>query len=156
MQVVPAAGSTLRSACKSVAVDAGQPCPAFPTRACALAREAWQRVYADRASPFRAERGQLLQLLRQHLQDGLLRIGKRWLRQTRGIPQASRALTRVFSRRKLTLSLLNFCLHQEQANSEPTNGIHSSFRNGSLASLYIMADTIPVAHMEQRPFELAC
>ena len=104
LQVVPAAGSALRSACKSVAVDACQPCPAFPTRASALAKEAWQRVYADRVSPVRAERGQLLQLLRQHLQDGLLRIGKRWLRQTRGIPQASRALATVHIRRRLPVS----------------------------------------------------
>ena len=76
-------------------MDAGQPCPAFSARASTLARAAWQRVYADKVCPARAERGQLLQLLRQHLQDGLLRIGKRWLRQTRGIPQASVLLTPV-------------------------------------------------------------
>ena len=101
LQVMPAAGSCLRAACKSVAVDVSQPFPAFPQRASALAREAWQRVYADKASPARAERGQLLQLLRQHLQDGLLRLGKRWLRQTRGIPQARPALTPVYPMRQL-------------------------------------------------------
>ena len=91
VQVVPAAGSCLRSTTKTVAFDAGQPCPAFPERASTLARESWQKVYADKVSPAWAERGQLLQLLRQHLQDGLLRIGKRWYRQARGIPQASTA-----------------------------------------------------------------
>lgn len=70
-------------------MEAAQGCPAFPERAGALAKAAWQKVYADKASPARADRGQLLQLLRQHLQEGLLRLGKLWLRQARGIPQAS-------------------------------------------------------------------
>ena len=86
-----------------MAVDAGQPCLAFPSRASALAGEAWQRVYADKAAPVRAERGQLLRLLQQHLQDGLLRLGKRWLRQTRGIPQASAAVTPALRRSGLVL-----------------------------------------------------
>ena len=87
--MVPAARNCLRTAVRTVAVEAAQGCPPFPERARALAGAAWQKVYADGAAPARAERGALLRLLRQHLQDGLLRMGKTWLRQTRGIPQAS-------------------------------------------------------------------
>ena len=89
MQVVPAAKGCLRTGIRTVAVEAAQGCPPFPERASALASAAWQKVYADRAGPARAERGALLRLLRQHLQDGLLRMGKAWFRQTHGIPQAS-------------------------------------------------------------------
>ena len=87
--MVPAARNCLRTAVRTVAVEAAQGCPPFPERAAALASAAWQKVFTDGAAPARAERGALLRLLRQHLQDGLLRMGKTWLRQTRGIPQAS-------------------------------------------------------------------
>ena len=70
-------------------MEAAQGYPPFPERARVLAGAAWQKVYADGATPARAERGALLRLLRQHLQDGLLRMGKTWFRQTHGIPQAS-------------------------------------------------------------------
>ncbi len=89
LQVVPAAGSCLRTAIKTVALDAARACPAFPERAGALAQAAREKVYTDRVAPVRAERGKLLALLRQHLQDGLLRMGAAWYRQARGIPQAS-------------------------------------------------------------------
>ena len=86
VQVVPAARNCLRTAVRTVAVEAAQ---GWPERARALASAAWQKVYAGGAGPARAERGALLRLLRQHLQDGLLRIGRSWFRQTHGIPQAS-------------------------------------------------------------------
>ena len=89
VQVVPAARCCLRTAIRTVAVEAAQGCPPFPERARALASAARQKVYADGAGPARAERGALLRLLRQHLQDSLLRMGKTWFRQTHGIPQAS-------------------------------------------------------------------
>ncbi len=72
-----------------VAQDAAQACPAFPERAGALAQGARDKVYTDRVAPVRAERSKLLVLLRQHLEDGLLRLGAAWYRQARGIPQAS-------------------------------------------------------------------
>ena len=72
-----------------MALDAALACPAFPERAGALVQAAREKVYTDRVAPVRVERGKLLAVLRQHLQDGLLRMGAAWYRQARGIPQAS-------------------------------------------------------------------
>ena len=100
MQVVPAAWSCL-STIKTVAFDAGQPCPVFSSfrqrlclapsqddaaqvvflaRASTFAREVWQKVFADKVSAAHAERGQLLQLLRHGIVLNLLTASRTWCR----------------------------------------------------------------------------
>lgn len=48
-----------------------------------------QTVFVDRVVPLRRSRAELLHLLRQHVEQNMVRIGKRFYRQKSGIPQGS-------------------------------------------------------------------
>ncbi|KAL3137379.1 hypothetical protein ABBQ32_006906 [Trebouxia sp. C0010 RCD-2024] len=79
----------VRTRYRTAAVDASLGFAGFPNFLQGAAQNSSQKVYSDQVVYSKVTRSATIDLLREHLQRNIVRIGKQWHYQSNGIPQGS-------------------------------------------------------------------